>query len=128
MDSNSYIVTCKIAYQNDIEPFQFDKKENEIYKKLDEITTYYKETRTLEDFYTYLQEGQYWINVWTAFFLIEKFEINKSDKLIGLNDETIFAFCINEIERHLPHFKKENQRINCQKWLIEKKNVAQQRF
>lgn len=125
MHPNSYIVTCKIAYQNDIEPFQFEKRENEIYIKLDEITTYYNETKTLEDFYSYLQEGQYWINVWTAYFLLEKFEINPNDKLIGLNDENIFAFCINEIERHLPYFKDDNQKKYCEKWLIEKKKVTQ---
>ena len=128
MNPNSYIVTCKIAYQNNIAPFQFDKMTNEIYVKLDEITTYYKETKKIEDFYNYLQEGQYWINVWTAFFLLEKFEINPNDKLIGLNDENIFTFCIDEIERNMPYFKNDEQKKECEKWIIEKKNVAQQGF
>ena len=128
MNPNSYIVTCKIAYQNNIEPFQFDKRENEIYLKLDEIVTHYKETKTIEDFYSYLQEGQYWINVWTAYFLLEKYDINLSAKLKGLNDEYIIAFCLNEIERHIPYFKNEKQKSDCKKWITEKKNVTQQRF
>ena len=128
MNPNSYIVTCKIAYQNNIEPFQFDKIENEIYVKLVEITTHYKETKKVANFYGYLQEGQYWINVWTAYFLLEKFEINPNDKLIGLNDEYIFASCINEVERSIPYFKNEKQKRDSKKWIIEKKNVAQQRF
>ena len=123
---NSYIVNCKIAYQNNIEPFQFNKTENEIYIKLDEIVTKYRETKAIEDFYSYLQEEQYWINVWTAFFLLEKYDINPNDKLKGLNNENIFEFCINEIEQHISYFKTEKQKNDCKKWIIEKKNVTQQ--
>ena len=124
---NSYIVNCKIAYQNNIEPFQFNKTENEIYIKLDEIVTKYRETKAIEDFYSYLQEGQYWINVSTAFFLLEKYDINPNAKLIGLNDENILEFCTNEIERHIPYFKTEKQKDECKKWLLERKTSHNRR-
>ena len=71
---------------NHIYPFQFDKSEHPIYKKLDEIATYYSDTNRLQEFYSYLQEVQYLVNVWTAYLLLEKFNFKATDKLVGLND------------------------------------------
>jgi hypothetical protein len=110
VNPDTFILTCRAAYFNNVLPFQFEKLENPTYKKLDEIAINYRDTNRLQDFYQHLQEGQYYINIWTAYFLIEKFSLDKKAKLIGLNDnETIFDFCYNLIERNFQGFPDKEQ-------------------
>ena len=124
MNPDSFLITCKTAFINHIYPFQFDKLDNLIYKKLDEIATWYRDTNRLQEFYNYLQEVQYLVNVWTAYFLLEKFDFKVTDKLVGLNNnQTIYNACIQTIERNLPSFKTDTEKINCKTWLNIKKGV-----
>ena len=118
---NLFIVTCRELWQKGIEPFEFSKNHTDLFEKLKTIAVSYKYQKRLSDFYQNLQEGQYWINYWTACFIIEIFDLQKEDRLIGLNDsENIIKFCFKEVERHLPYLKSEVAKENCKKWLEKK--------
>jgi hypothetical protein len=120
---DSFIVICKAAYNNNVLPFQFEKPASPLYQKLEQIALDYRDTNRIQEFYQYLQEGQYFINIWTAYFLLEKFSFEKEATLVGLNDqETIFGFCYRLIERNFQDFKEKDQIKNCSYWLEEKRN------
>ena len=122
INPDTYIVTCRTAFVNHLQPFQFDKATLPLYKKLEQIAFDYKQKGQLQQFYEHLQEGQYYINFWTAYFLIEKFELTGTEKLIGLKDnESIIEHCYRLIENHFQNFKDKEQIKNCSFWLEEKK-------
>ncbi len=122
INPDTFILTCRSAYVNNILPFQFDKSENPIYKKLEQIATSYRDTNKLQEFYQYLQEGQYYINIWTAYFLLEKFSLDREVKLIGLHDNrTIFDFSYSLIEDTFQSFPEKEQIKNCSFWLEGKR-------
>lgn len=122
---DSFILTCRTAYINNVLPFQFEKSENPNYKKLKQIAINYKDSNRLQDFYQYLQEGQYYINIWTAYFILENFSVGKSARLVGLNDnETIFDFCYRLIENNFQSFPDKLQIKNCSHWLEEKRHTT----
>ena len=128
INPNTFIITCRTAFVNNLLPFQFDKATLPLYKKLEQIALDYKQKGQLGNFYEHLQEGQYYINFWTAYFLIEKFELTGTEKLIGLNDnEFIIEHCYKLIENNFQNFKDKEQIKNCSFWLEEKKaayNIA----
>lgn len=117
-----FIIACRNAFINKLLPFQFDKATLPLYKKLDQIALEYKQKGQLRLFYEHLLEGQYYINFWTAYFLIEKFELTGAEKLIGLNNnEFIVEHCYRLIENHFQNFKDKEQIKNCSFWLEAKK-------
>jgi hypothetical protein len=119
---DTFILSCRTAFINNLMPFQFDKETLPLYKKLEQIALDYKQKGLLRQFYEHLQEGQYYINLWTAYFLIEKFELSITENLIGLNDkESIIEHCYRFIENHFQSFKDKEQIKNCSFWLEEKK-------
>ncbi|MFT3911365.1 MAG: hypothetical protein QM737_18225 [Ferruginibacter sp.] len=122
INPGTYIVTCRHAFVNNLLPFQFDKATLPLYKKLAQIALDYKQEGQLQNFYEYLLEGQYCINLWTAYFLIEKFELTGTEKLIGLKgNQFIVEYCYKLIENHFQNFKDKEQIKNCSFWLQEKK-------
>lgn len=67
----------------------------------------------LVDFCEYLQERQYRVSLWTAYFLLELFHLKKSNKLVGLNDnKKIIDFWIDKIERNQEYFKTAQSKEN----------------
>ncbi len=122
MNPDSFIVTCRTAFTNNLLPFQFEKASHPLYKKLEQIVLDYKKNGQLQQFYEYLQEGQYYINCWTAYFIIEKFDLKGTEKLTGLStNEFIVEHCYNMIENHFQNFRNKEQIKNCSYWLNEKK-------
>ena len=122
INPDSFIVTCRTAFVNDLLPFQFYKAALPLYKKLEQIALDYKQKEQLRHFYKHLQEGQYYINFWAAYFLLEKFELTGTEKLTGLSDdEFIVEHCYKMIENHFQHFKDNEQIKNCSFWLEAKK-------
>lgn len=122
INPDTFILTCRATFINNLLPFQFDKITLPLYKKLEQIALDYKENKQLQGFYEHLQEGQYYINFWTAYFLIEKFELTGTEKLVGLNEnEFIVEHCIKLIERYFQNFKDKEQIKNCSFWLEGKK-------
>ncbi len=122
INPDTFIVTCRTAFINNLIPFQFDKATLPIYKKLEQIALEYKQKGQLRSFYEHLQEGQYYINFWTAYFLIEDFELKGTEKLIGLNEnEFVIENCYRLIENHFQNFKDKEQIKNCSFWLEAKK-------
>ena len=118
LNPESYIVTCKELWKANIEPFEYLDDKPELQNKLESIALNYTNKNRLSDFYQYLQEGQYWINLWTAYFFLEIFELKESDKLIGLNNEAgIIDFCIETVERNQLYLEKEIAKLNCDKWI-----------
>lgn len=106
----SYIVTCRELWKTNIEPFEYLENKPELQNRLERVALKHKNQNRLSDFYQYLQEGQYWINLWTAYYLLEVFELKESDKLIGLNNEAgIIDFCIDTVERNQPYLEKKMQ-------------------
>ena len=67
----SFILSCRTAFFNEVFPFQFDKRQNPIYQKLEQISIEYKIKGKLREYYEHLLEGQYYINIWTAFFYLK---------------------------------------------------------
>ena len=125
INPDTFILTCRTAYINNVLPFQFDKSENPIYKKLEQIAISYRDTNRLQDFYQHLQEGQYYTNIWTGYFLLEIFSLDKKAILIGLNDkQTIFDFCYSLIENSFQGFPDKEQIKNCSYWLEEKRHTT----
>jgi hypothetical protein len=122
INPDTFIVTCRTAFINNLMPFQFEKATLPLYKKLVQIAVDYKQKGQLRQFYEHLQEGQYHINFWTAYFLIEKFELTGTEKLIGLNEnQFIVEQCYRLIENNFQNFKDKEQIKNCSFWLEEKK-------
>jgi hypothetical protein len=122
INPGTFIITCRTAFINNLLPFQFDKATLPLYEKLEQIALDYKQKGQLRPFYEHLQEGQYYINFWTAYFLIEKFELTGTEKLIGLNEnEFIVEHCYRLIENHFQNFKDKEQIKNCSFWLEAKK-------
>lgn len=119
---DSFILTCREAYSSYLLPFDFDQATLPLYQKLEQIALGYKKRGELMAFYHHLQEAQYYINFWTAYFLLEKFELQRTEKLIGLNDnESIVDHCYKLVESHFQHFKDKVQIKNCSFWLEQKK-------
>jgi hypothetical protein len=122
INPDTFIITCRTAFVNNLLPFQFDKATHPLYKKLEQIALDYKQKGQLRHFYEHLQEGQYYINFWTAYFLIEKFELTGTEKLIGLNDnEFIVEHCYKLIDNQFQYFKHKEQIKNCSFWMEAKK-------
>jgi hypothetical protein len=123
---DSFILICREIWKQGIEPFELQQKDIELFEKLKGIALSFKVQDKQTDFYQYLQEGQYWIGLWTAFFLIELFDLKESDKLVGLNDnEKAIDFCLNKIERNQDYLKTEQARLICKNWIEKKKNGIQ---
>jgi len=122
INPDTFVITCRTAFVNNLVPFLFDNATLPLYKKLEQIALDFKQKRQLRPFYEHLQEGQYYINLWTAYFLIEKFELTGTEKLIGLNEsEFIIEHCYRLIERQFHGFKDKKQIKNCSLWLEAKK-------
>lgn len=124
-NQDTYIVTCRAAFIAGVLPFQFEKSQQPVYRKLYAIALGYRDSDRLKEFYQFLQEGQYYINIWTAYFLLEVFEVDRNNKLEGLNDkESIFDHCYQMIENTFQSFKDKNQIKNCSYWLEEKRRTT----
>lgn len=124
-NQDSYIVICRTAFIAGVLPFQFEKAQHPVYRKLYEIALDYRDKLRLKVFCQFLQEGQYYINIWTAYFLLEVFDLDRSAKLEGLNDkESIFDHCYRMIENNFQSFKDKNQIKNCSYWLEEKRRTT----
>jgi hypothetical protein len=122
VNPDTFILACRTAFLNNLLPFQFDKAPLPLYKKLEQIVLDYKQKGELRQFYEHIQEEQYFINFWTAYFLLEKFELTGAEKLIGLNyNKSIIEYCYTLIENHFQNFKDKEQIKNCSFWLEEKK-------
>ncbi len=122
INPDSFIITCRTAFVNNLLPFQFNKATLPLYKRLEQIALDYKQKNQLRSFYEHLLEGQYYINFWTAYFLIEKFDLAGTEKLTGLNEnEFIIEHCYRLIENHFQNFKDKEQIKNCSFWLEAKK-------
>lgn len=125
---DNYLIYCRLAYKNNIEPFQFDKDKNEIYLKIKEIVEKYAKQNKRDEFCQFLQEWQYYVNIWTAYFLIEEFDTHPEEILEFKKDEKIIDFCLSRIEEVLPYFKDEKQKESCRNWIEQQKTAYNTRL
>jgi hypothetical protein len=115
----SYLVSCKNGYLEGIEPFSNHIRKNELYEKL----CFLADQLSLDEFTGYLVEGQYFINLWTAIIILDRFRPKTSEKLIGLNNnKSIAEDCLETIEQYSDSFKQDGQFDNYQKWILEIKS------
>lgn len=118
VSSASFAITCRNAYLDGLHPFDSNIDLTQFYKNLSSIVS----RSTLGVFMGNLMEGQYNINLWAAFFILDKFRPDIHDKLIGMNDEkSIVKDCIETVDRYAAYFTKEVQKNNYIKWMSEVK-------
>jgi hypothetical protein len=110
---DDFIVACRAAYKNGMLPFQFEKFEDPIYRQLEEMVDGYHSANRLQEFQGYLEDRHYYINIWVAYFLMEKFTL----------DDITFNSCYRLIKGDHTRFTGENQMNNCLNWLDEKRKV-----
>ncbi len=114
----NYIVSCKNGYLEGIQPFGNHNRTNEFYEKLCSLA---KEL-SIRQFIGYLMDGQYFIDLWAAIIILDRFRPKISEKLIGLNDnKSIVEDCFETIQGYFVNFKQDGQLDNCKKWLSEVK-------
>lgn len=112
----NYIVSCKNGYRDGIEPFGNHIRTNELYETL----CFLADQLSLNEFTGYLMEGQYFINLWAAIIIVDRFRPKTSEKLIGLNDDkSTVEDCLETVERYSVNFKQDGQFDNYQKWISE---------
>jgi hypothetical protein len=112
--ADSYLITCKNAYLSGVYPFNLNFTNTNHYRRLRDIASQID----LKDFIGYLMEYQYYINLWTSYFILEDFKPNIDQKLIGMNDKlSIVDDCIETVERYRSGFEKAEQIDNCRIWL-----------
>lgn len=110
----SYLMTCKSAYLSGVYPFDSNFTNTNYYRQIKDISCQIQ----LKDFIGNLMEYQYYINLWTSYFILEDFKPSKEQKLIGMNDKiSIVDDCIETVERYLAYFEKAEQIANCRIWL-----------
>jgi hypothetical protein len=105
----SYLFYCKEFYFTGIKPTDFISNKNNGYKILIEIAQLYFEKNLLEEFATYLMEGQYFIQLWTAHLILE----------YGNPDEKLKELCLNEIKNYSDNPLAPEVAIQEEKWLKE---------
>jgi len=117
MDKNlpdSFIIICRNAYLAGLHPFDTNIESTDFYKKL----TFSASQHKLRNFIGNLMEGHYYINLWTAFFILDKFNPNIDEKLIGMNDDkSIVQDCIETTDSYAVDFQKQSQRENYHNWI-----------
>jgi hypothetical protein len=107
--NSSYLFYCKEFYFAGIKPTDFISNKNNGYKVLIEIAKLYFEKKLLEEFATYLMEGQYFIQLWTAHLILE----------FGNPDEKLKELCLDEIEKYSDNPLAPEVAIHEKKWLKE---------
>ena len=127
-DSNSYILNCRKLMKDGIEPFEFSKFETAIVQNLLSKAKEYKKLNKIENFCSYLETGQYWTNVCTAYCLLEFFDLKDSNKNIYMENELkTIKFCLGEILRISKYFKTDEAKENSHEWIKKMKteyNIA----
>ena len=88
--NRAFILTCKDAYFKKIRPADIESRLSKEYKNLVEIAQLYFENNLLEDFATYMMEGQYFIELWTAHLILK----------YGISNESLRQQCINVIIKY----------------------------
>jgi len=95
------MVLCKNMYLAGLKPFGFDISENSNYAKLKTIA----EELPLRHLYGFFLEHQYYMNLWAAIFILDKFKPALEETLVGLNDKlTIVGNCMEILKRHAEDF------------------------
>ncbi len=122
-DSTSFLVTCKELYLKKIEPFEFNTNKTDLELKLENIAADFNSKNQILDFQHYLQELQYWIDVWAAYFILEIFDLKKAKEIDGLNINDLIDLCWRTVDRNKNYFKSDKAKINCEKWIESKKTA-----
>jgi len=116
--SDSFLIVCKNGYLAGLRPFDTNITATDFYKRLVFSINQY----SLFEFIGYLMESQYYINLWAAFFILDKFQPDINEKLIGMNDKkSIVEDCIETVDRYAVHFSELSQKENYVKWMSEVK-------
>jgi hypothetical protein len=121
---DTYVVACRTAFVNNLLPFQFEKAALPLYKKIEQTVLDYKAKGQLQQFKEYLNKGQYHINIWTAYFLIEHFEAATEKTSLNNGSDNIIEYCYRLIENNFQNFKDKEQIKNCSFWLEKKESYT----
>jgi hypothetical protein len=114
---DSFIINCRNGYRLNLRPFEPNINSTDFYKALLVSISQY----SILEFIGNLMEGQYYINLWAAYFILDIFQPNINEKLIGMNDKkSIVEECIETVERYSVDFG-ESQKENYEKWILKVK-------
>jgi len=109
------MLNCRTMYLAGLKPFGFDNLEDANYAKLQTIAGGF----TLRQLYQFFLEHQYYINLWAAIFILDKFKPVLGERLVGLNDKTsIVDECMEILKRHSEDFNTLQQQ-NYDVWIKE---------
>lgn len=111
----SFLFYCKDAYFKKIRPANAESKSSDEYKNLVKIAQLYFDNNLEERFGTYLKEGHYLIQVWTAHLILEYG--NTNDSLRQQCIEEIFNNTDNPFAREIEY----EERLWLKKFKVLKK-------
>jgi len=106
-DPASYIIQYKLNYFSGINPAGENARETEGYQKLVRFAKSYFDTNKYDDFAAFLQEGQYFINLWTAHLILQ----------YGQPNETLKQMCLKIIRQYTDNPLAPDVAIEEKIWL-----------
>jgi len=106
LKNDSYIFYCKENYMSGILPGGIDKQTSE-YKRLVEIAQLYFKNNLQDNFAGHLENGHYFIQLWTAHLILE----------YGRPDSQLRDQCLEEIKRYATHPLQKEVAEQETKWL-----------
>ena len=122
-DPNSYFLICREVMKNKIEPFEFSKFDSPEVRKLLDKASEYKKLDQYETFCKHLEIGRYWTFIWTAYYLLEYFEVSVTDKCTHIGDEAnTVNLCLWVVSQNFQYFRSEESKLNAEKWLSKIKS------
>lgn len=111
---DQYLLLCKHTYLNKITPSGNTSKETKEYQELVNIAKEYFDNNRYTDFAGFLQEGQYFISLWTAHLLLEYGKASKD--LIQQAILTIKTYSDNPLARDVANEEREWLKKNVEKF------------
>jgi hypothetical protein len=121
-NKKTFTLLCREAYQKNLLPFESEIFKNTTYKELETIALNFNKDENKEDFYSYLNIGNYRTNIWAAYFILEKFNPLKTKTFLHREKPMpLVEFCFNLIENNFQKFNRKDPISICSYWLEEKK-------
>lgn len=116
-----YLNTCRALFNKGIEPFDYSQFDSDLVKKLKQIAIEYRDRGEQKLFCEYLTDRNDLIHIWTAYLLVELFELNDKDQIPPYGKSyALKENCLRQMELDLVFLKNETSIENAQKWLLDK--------
>ncbi|HVU55805.1 MAG TPA: hypothetical protein VHD83_12165 [Puia sp.] len=104
---DEFLITCKRNYFDKVTPSNAESKQKEGYKKLVSIANEYFKGNKYGEFAGFLQEGQYFIQLWAAHLVLE----------YGIPDRELMLSALNLIKNYSDNPLAQEVALEERKWL-----------